>query len=261
VTLVTGFCLVTQDLVRPGVSGSTHAGIPGEMSVPPDVRQALVADAGVIASPSKRRNATIIPRRHAMPLIVARNRVIICLLFLLSVLPGALISPASAQTTVRTPVLASAVAPPTGLIAVQGQHFTPGGLVYIAVYDRWGVDVHVHLWTIAAGEQFGPNGSMDPAQGYIAAGSLAEVIDLFPATVYGPNGSMDPAQGYSSGRAAAPEPEAIYGPNGSQDPAQGYVPAGEQAEAGVTCGRDLMIRAYDQQAATWSNVVDVVAGC
>jgi len=198
-----------------------------------------------------------------MPLILARNRVIICLLFLTSILPATVGPVASAQSGSSGPVLsiAAAVAPPSSLIAVIGEGFSPGGLVYIAVYDHWGVEVHEHLWTVARHAAYGPHGSQDPALGYAPSGYLNEVIDLFPATVYGPHGSQDPTQGYSGGAEAVFEPGAIYGPNGSQDPAQGYVPAGDQTQAGVACGHDLMVRAYDQQAGTWSNLVDVAGTC
>ena len=197
-----------------------------------------------------------------MPLILSRNRVIICLLFFVSLVPGILGPSASAQSGTSGPVLsiASAVSPPSSLIAVVGEGFSPGGLVYIAVYDQWGVELHEHLWTVASAAHYGPHGSQDPALGYVPSGYINEVIDLFPAPVYGPHGSMDPAQGYSGGSDVAQEPGAIYGPHGSQDPAQGYVPAGDEA-TGLACGHDLMVRAYDQQAATWSNLVDVVAGC
>jgi hypothetical protein len=194
-----------------------------------------------------------------MPRFVSRHRVIICLLFLVSLLPPALVPGASAQTA-GSPVLsiASAVALPSTLLTVQGNEFTAGGLVYLAIYDRWGTDVHEPIWAVASTAHFGANGSIDPAQGYAAAGTLREVIDLAPATVFGPNGSADPAQGYVAG-VDAPSGD-IYGPNGSQDPAQGFARGGDQAIASSN-GCDLMVRAYDVAAASWSNLLDVTAGC
>ena len=53
----------------------------------------------------------------------------------------------------------------------------------------------------------------------------------------------------------------VYGPNGSQDPDQDNVPGVDLPIVGYTCGRDLMVRAYDQQIATWSNLLDVTALC
>src|SRR5215211_3903572 len=116
-----------------------------------------------------------------MPLIISHQRVIICLLFLISFLPHALVPAASAQGT-GSPVLsiASAVALPSTLLTVQGDGFSAGGLVYLAIYDRWGVEVHEHVWTVASITHFGANGSIDPAQGYVAAGSINELFDLAP---------------------------------------------------------------------------------
>ena len=45
----------------------------------------------------------------------------------------------------------------------------------------------------------------------------------------------------------------FYGPNGSLNPATGYYPGGSVFEVFANlCGVDAMIRAYDQQTATWS---------
>jgi hypothetical protein len=64
------------------------------------------------------------------------------------------------------------------------------------------------------------------------------------------------------------------GVSGSHDPSLGYIPAGrldvvidhappgeDEATGDISCGRDLMVRAYDQQADAWSNVLDVTARC
>ena len=159
-----------------------------------------------------------------MPLIIFQQRVIICLLFLISLVPHALVPAASAQGS-GSPVLsiASAVALPSTLLTVRGDGFSAGGLVYLAIYDRWGVEVHEHVWTVATTAHFGANGSIDPAQGYVAAGAINELFDLAPGTVFGANGSQDPAHGYTAGFDTASAAEDLYGANGSQDPAQGYV--------------------------------------
>jgi hypothetical protein len=197
-----------------------------------------------------------------MPRAILRHRVLICLLSLFSLIPAFAGPGAGAQVTPSVPNLRIAVLPPqAGLLAVEGERFSPGGLVYIAMYDRWGVDVYQHFWTVASHGSFGPNGSQDPALGYVPAGTVNEVIALYPAATYGPNGSQDPAHGYQPGVTAVQEPAATYGPNGSQDPALGYVPAAGQASSAATCGGDLMVRAYDQRTSTWSNLIDVTAGC
>jgi hypothetical protein len=193
-----------------------------------------------------------------MSLITIRTRVLIFLLLLVSLLPQAA---AGAQST--APILSHArtTAPVSTLLLIEGHGFTPGGLVYLAVYDRWGVENHAHVWTVASPAVFGPNGSADPALGYVPAGTIQETIDLFAATVYGPNGSQDPALGYTPGFDAVQASAAVYGPNGSADPALGYVPAASQLSGGTVCARSLMVRAYDAEASTWSDTIDATSGC
>jgi hypothetical protein len=172
-----------------------------------------------------------------MARIIARNRGVVCLLFLLLILPNASFLPASAQVSRSTPVLsvAAAVALPSTLIKVEGEGFTPDGLVYIAIYDRWGEDVHGHVWAIAAHGNYGVSGSEDPDLGYVPAGALDVVIDLSPAMVYGPNGFQVPTVGIGLGA--------------------------DQAIADGACGSDLMVRAHDVEGAAWSNLLDVTANC
>lgn len=140
-----------------------------------------------------------------MALIVVRNRVIICLLFLISVSPFANTAVATAQSSAVAPVLSSAVATsiPTAWITVAGNGFSAGGLVYIALYDQWGTDLEETRWTSAS------------------------------ITVYGTNGSLDPAQGYS--------------------------PGGSVAQ--LSCDQPLMVRAFDRQTDSWSNLLDVELAC
>jgi hypothetical protein len=158
------------------------------------------------------------------------------LLILLSSWVSSIPAGAHTQLTLPTLVPVTIVAPPSGLVAIQGEGFSPGGLVTIAVYDGEGEDMRQHVWTVASAAVHGPNGSADPAQGYAAAGSIDEVIAIAPDTVYGPNGSQDPAQGYSGG---------------------------DHARGGSTgsCSQDLIVRGYDQRTSTWSNPIDVIVSC
>lgn len=49
---------------------------------------------------------------------------------------------------------------------------------------------------------------------------------------------------------------------GHDDPALGYRPGGVVFEAFEhLCGQQVMVRAYDQATRSWSNVVDIAAGC
>ena len=53
---------------------------------------------------------------------------------------------------------------------------------------------------------------------------------------------------------------AAFGPNGSADPARGFRRGGDLREAfGGLCGTTPMVRAYDRQAAAWSNWLEIAA--
>jgi hypothetical protein len=152
-----------------------------------------------------------------------------------------------------TPLLiASASAPAAGTALLTGQHFTPGGEVYFALYDQWGLELHETRWVTASVTVYGANGSIDPASGYLQGGTLSELFGT-AESVFGPNGSQDPANGY----VRVGTTESAFGPNGSQDPANGYV----ASRPGNLCGATVMARAYDVQSATWSNVSDIDVGC
>jgi hypothetical protein len=177
-------------------------------------------------------------------------------------------SPANAQTIPIQPALlpGAIVSPLTGVAVIHGEGFSPGGIVYLAIYDRWGLDEQQHVWTVATDGALGPDGSVDPARGYASVGTVSEVISIIPEDTYGPNGSQDPAQGYvaaDSGitRAIFAE-EVTYGPHGSQDPAQGYTGKAQlPVDTSDACGRVLMVQAYDARTQTWSDPVDVIASC
>lgn len=196
-----------------------------------------------------------------MALHIVHGRVIVCLLFLLSINPFTGSPAASAQSGTTVPVLTSAVAMsiPFATVSVSGHGFTSGSLVYIVLYDQWGEALQETRWTSASTAVYGPNGSMDPALGYVDGGRIDEVFAQFRETIYGPNGGMDPALGYRPGTDLTIPRKAIYGPNGSMDPAQGYIP-GDGADQ-IPCDQPLMVRAFDNQTAAWSNLVDVVSGC
>jgi hypothetical protein len=169
------------------------------------------------------------------------SRSILPLFVLVSLLPAGAASVVTAQTSIAGDLaVAYVVSSPSTMVIVEGEGFSPGGVVYLAVYDRRGAEVHEPVRTMASAADYGTNGSIDPGNGYAPAGSISEAFVLFPATVFGPNGSQDPAQGYVRGADAGPALSSDDGPG---------------------CGRDLMVRAYDAQADAWSNAVDVVPAC
>lgn len=132
----------------------------------------------------------------------------------------------------RVPLLLEGTAASVpGSVLVSGQNFTPGGVVYVALYDTWGKQLHETRWAVASQTVFGTNGSGDPASGFDGGGTINE---LFAAT------------------------GTVYGLDGSQDPANGYV-KGTEAES--LCGASVMARAYDAETEAWSNLIDIGSGC
>ncbi len=191
------------------------------------------------------------------------SKLVVCFLVLfgfgLTGLPGTTVAQSASTLPVLNSAIASTVAP--GAIEVIGERFSPGGLVYLALYDGWGATLHETRWVASSPTVYGVNGSQDPAQGFIAGGGISESFEHVRQAVYGPNGSQDPAQGYIAGDEGFQARSAVYGPNGSQDPAQGYVPGTTGAALADACDAPLMVRAFDQRTASWSNLLDVDAGC
>lgn len=165
------------------------------------------------------------------------------------------------SSLVRSPSLIEAVAVPQtpGAVSVTGQVFTPGGEVYVALFDPWAVQQHEPRWVVASDTIHGPNGSLDPALGFSQGGEI-EVAFGMAYTIHGPDGSQDPARGFR--QVGVEDAESVFEPNGSRDPALGYVPGGANDEIiGSLCGSALMVRAYDAQTTQWSNVLDIDPGC
>ncbi len=95
---------------------------------------------------------------------------------------GAVASAAAAQKTmdltVSTPTMYDDAAEDRapGTIIVAGRVFTPGGQVYLALYDQWGTELYETRWVAATQSFYGPNGSLDPALGYIEGGIVQEAF-------------------------------------------------------------------------------------
>jgi hypothetical protein len=117
-------------------------------------------------------------------------------------------SGSAAAPTISSPTLTStqAWAPQAGTLVIAGESFTPGGVVFVALYDQWAEELYETRWIVAGLTTYGPDGSLDPATGYRQGGTFQEIFDGL-------------------------------------------------------CGAEVMVRAYDQVADAWSNVVDVEAGC
>jgi len=117
-----------------------------------------------------------------------------------------------------------------GVFTIRGEGFSPGGSVYLSVNSTAYPGVSESFWTVATTAVYGPNGSQDPANGYVAAGVIDERIVLESETVYGPNGSQDPANGYREGGAAI-------------------------------CPGQLQVQAFDSETRAWSNRVSAIHLC
>jgi hypothetical protein len=163
------------------------------------------------------------------PMNLLRISLVLAVTALAAILPGISSRAGHVGAASIGPTLTSAhqltVVP--GRVAVTGNGFTPGGRVYIALYDTWGTMLHETRWATASPVQFGINGSVDPALGYRSGGSVFETFDdlcgdsvmirAFDGQMtvwsnvlsvdaigarfatFGPNGSMDPARGYRAG--------------------------------------------------------------
>jgi hypothetical protein len=125
------------------------------------------------------------PGRIAMKRVFCRSTSFLLVLTFISVLVTgvessfAAIAPAGPNVT---SVLEPELAP--GTIMITGEGFTPGGAVYVALYDPWGIALHETRWTTASQTIYGPRGSTDPALGYRQGGKLNEMFaGLCGATV------------------------------------------------------------------------------
>lgn len=169
--------------------------------------------------------------------LAMQARVMICFVLMFGFVvngTGTTVSAQSAAPPQLRSAVSSAIAPAS--IVVTGDRFSPGGLVYIALYDGWGTTLHETRWVTANPTVHGPNGSQDPAHGFITGGHITESFEVVRQSVYGANGSQDPAQGY------------VVGDEGTQAPIS-------------ACDAPLMVRAFDGRTASWSNSLDVDLGC
>lgn len=87
---------------------------------------------------------------------------------------GAAAAPGNTGSSKALPTLSngSPSPPVAGEVDVRGSDFTPGGRVFVAIYDRWDKAHFDSRWVRAAAAQYGPNGSQDPALGYVHGGDI-----------------------------------------------------------------------------------------
>jgi hypothetical protein len=136
----------------------------------------------------------------------------------------------SAQVVSPGPALNDVVASSglPGDIMVSGYGFTPGGRVYIALYDQWGMVLHETRWVTASTRSFEPPQELARGESFSfdTGGNIAEAFTL--------------------------DWEALE---------TAGLPGHVTTMDGVDCAAAVMVRAYDRSAATWSAMLDVNLGC
>src|SRR5579884_1027777 len=116
-----------------------------------------------------------------------RHRFVVLLALLLGLailgsavpLVGAAAATGSGEGARPGPRLTNAAAAPAdpGTVLVTGEGFTPGGRVYLALYDAWGVTPYPTGWLTASPTAYGQDGSRDPAAGFSSGGTIAVAVD------------------------------------------------------------------------------------
>ena len=162
----------------------------------------------------------------------------------MALLAGLLVSSAASAGTFATsdstfPVIGPSVASDgrPGELLIEGHGFTPGGLVFIAIHDQWGMTQHEVRWVTASEISYQPPQDLPHGESFSfdSGGNFAEFFQIEIGTT------------------------AI--PDGSQNPALGPVTSQPTTMAGVDCTASLMVMAYDRSTATWSNRAEVELGC
>lgn len=197
-----------------------------------------------------------------MPLIVSRNRVIVCFILLATL---------AVQLTWAGPVraqplggpflnLAPTALGPNGLMSITARGFTEGETVLV-VLTTANNETAVHLTTATTSDPvYGPNGSMDPAHGYVPGGYASFL--LWQRTLLSVDPHGNPSLGAGAPLTSILEvgwPVAyVYGPNDGGEPV--WANLGNQVVV-VNCGSTLSLRALDVATATWSNEVPFTPRC
>ena len=106
------------------------------------------------------------------------RRQLLLLLVLVSLMVLAASTATATQALSTLPTLTDAL-PTTrtpGTITVSGEGFSPGGQVYVALYDRWGATLHETRWISASPTVYARDGSADPAAGFHRGGTFQAVF-------------------------------------------------------------------------------------
>jgi hypothetical protein len=132
------------------------------------------------------------------------------------------------------PVLTIAAMAP-GSIAVAGRGFTPGGRVYVALFDVWGTTPYAtrytprdERWTAAsASAAYGRDGSADPAAGYAVDGTIDERLTGLCGATWMIAAYDEATEAWTGWLAIDPSDQvkgSDFGPDGGAGPALGHTP-------------------------------------
>ena len=148
---------------------------------------------------------------------------LLALVLLVLLCPGSARLSTAAPIVVTGPVLNSFVASSDlpDVVTISGNGFTPGGRVYVALYDQWGAALYETRWVTASERYFQPPLNLGTGDDLVfdTGGTIAEAFVIVPAVL--------------------------------------EIAAGSQHNAPLACTTALMARAYDQDSATWSAMVDL----
>jgi len=129
----------------------------------------------------------------------------------------------AAPTVVGGPVLNAVVAGSDlpNIVTVAGHGFTPGGRVYVALYDPWGAALFETRWVTASDRYFQPPLNLGTGDDLVfdTGGTIAEAFVIETPVL--------------------------------------ELTGGSQQNAPLACTTALMARAYDQDSATWSAMIDL----
>ena len=176
---------------------------------------------------------------HSIVRAALRRFLVASVVVFLVVCLGSPASMTTAQAEPTGPVLNAITtsADQSGAIMVSGTGFTLGGLVYIALYDQWGMVLHETRWITATRTAYQPPQELASGE-VISSATGGNIGELFEIAVASPASLSD-----------------------AQNPATGTFTSQPTTMGGVDCTTSLMARAYDRSTATWSNIVTVDLGC
>jgi hypothetical protein len=180
---------------------------------------------------------------HVIPrVLLARLLMLLVLLSSASALAGSTAAGQPAQNYLPQISLASTNVVIPGEVNVLGANFTPGGSVFIAVYDRWGESALETRWTVASEDTLAIDNTSNPDRGFHPGGVVFETFTF---------ADLADAPG-----TAAQDHTSVAG----RDDIEAF-PVNTTVPFDHDCTGSAMIRAFDRQSGSWSNLLDIDINC